>query len=109
VDIVGLKKLNDSVGPGAGDELLRHVAMLIRSHLRPYDLIVRFADDEFVCAVPGMSEAHVRERFSAIGSALADHGDARGIRTGFSTLRDDDDSADLIYRADGELIQPSRQ
>jgi len=108
VDVVGLKDLNDTHGHSAGDDLLRNVVALCREHLRSYDLIVRIGGDEFLCAIPDMSEADVQERFSAIGSALAARPDARGIRTGFATLREQETAADLISRADAELIRPPR-
>jgi diguanylate cyclase (GGDEF)-like protein len=104
VDVVGLKALNDTLGHAAGDELLRHVVALFRAHLRSYDLIVRLGGDEFLCAIPDMSEADVRTRFGAIGSALAVRSDARGIRTGFATLRDGETVTDVIARADAALI-----
>jgi GGDEF domain-containing protein len=81
------------------------VASLFREHLRPYDLIVRIGGDEFLCAIPNMTEPDVRTRFSAIGVALAKSKDSRGIRTGFATLRDGETAADLIERADAELVQ----
>lgn len=65
--------------------------------------------DEFLCAIPGMSEETVRQRFSEIGSALAALPDARGIRTGFATLQDGETATQLICRADAELIRPPRQ
>jgi len=109
VDVVGLKELNEALGHSAGDELLRDVAALFREHLRPYDLIVRMGGNEFLCAIPDMSEADVRNRFSAIGSELAAQPDARGIRAGFATLREDETAAELISRADAELIRPLGQ
>jgi GGDEF domain-containing protein len=105
VDVVGLKEVNDTLGNPAGDELLRDVANLFREHLRSYDLIVRVGGDEFLCAISSMSEADVRGRFSAIGSALAGRPDARGIRTVFATLRDYETARDLIARADAELVR----
>jgi diguanylate cyclase (GGDEF)-like protein len=108
VDVVGLDALKDTLGESAGDELLRDVAEQLREHLRSYDLIIRL-DDEFLCAIPGTHEASVRERFSAIGSALAARPDARGIRTGFATLRLGETAASLIARADAELVRPLHQ
>jgi diguanylate cyclase (GGDEF)-like protein len=109
VDVVGLKELNDTLGHAAGDELLKHVARLFKAHLRTYDLIVRLGGDEFLCAVSNMSEADVRQRFSAIAGELASTPDARGIRAGFATLCDDETPADFIARADAELLRPERQ
>jgi len=108
VDVVGLKDLNDTHGHSAGDDLLRNVVALCREHLRSYDLIVRIGGDEFLCAIPNMSEDAVRERFSAIASGLAARPDARGIRIGFATLREHETAAELISRADAELIRPAR-
>jgi len=108
-DVTGLKKVNDALGHGAGDELLRRLASLFKTHLRPYDLIVRVGGDEFLCAIPNMPEADVRERFRAISAALAAGPDAAGIRTGFATLRDGEDAAELIARADAELIRSRQQ
>ncbi len=108
VEVVGLKELNDTVGSQAGDELLRDVVLLLRTHLRSYDLIVRVGGDEFLCAISNMSEADARERFSAVGSELAAQRDARGIRTGFATLREEETVAELIARADSELIRSPR-
>ncbi len=105
VEVVGLQELNDTVGSQAGDELLRDVVALLRTHLRSYDLIVRIGGDEFLCAISNMSEADARERFSAVGSELAAQQDARGIRTGFATLRDGETVTELIARADSELIR----
>jgi diguanylate cyclase (GGDEF)-like protein len=99
VDVVGLKQLNDTDGHSAGDELLRHVVAVFRAHLRSYDLIIRLRSDEFICAIPDISEADVRKRFSAIASALAGRPDSRGIRTGFATLHGDESPTQLIARA----------
>jgi diguanylate cyclase (GGDEF)-like protein len=109
VDVVGLKQLNDTVGHGAGDELLRQAAALFTAHLRSYDLIVRLGGDEFLCAISNMPEADVRRRFSAIAGELAATPDARGIRTGFATLGDDETATDFIGRADAELLRSTRQ
>jgi GGDEF domain-containing protein len=88
VDVTGPKKVNDTLGHAAGDELLVEVASQLKSQLRPYDLTVRVGGDEFLCAVSGMPEDDVRSRFGAIDRALTARPDCRGIRTGFATLRD---------------------
>jgi diguanylate cyclase (GGDEF)-like protein len=102
-DITGLKKVNDALGHAASDELLRRLASLFKTHLRPYDLIVRLGSGEFLCAIPNMPEADVRERFAAISGELAAGREPAGVRTGFATLRDGEGAAELIARADAEL------
>jgi diguanylate cyclase (GGDEF)-like protein len=109
VDVVGLKKLNDSEGHDAGDRLLKRVVALIADHLRPYDLIVRLAGDEFLCAMSNMTLPDARGRFSAIAGALAASSEAGALRTGFAELTGDETAAELVTRADSQLIDSQRE
>ncbi|MEY2441638.1 MAG: hypothetical protein QOJ46_1064 [bacterium] len=104
VDVVGLKRVNDSEGHGAGDRLLKRVVTLVVEHLRSYDLIVRLAGDEFLCAMSNMTIAEARERFSAIAGALAATSEAGALRTGFAELAAGESATELIARADSQLI-----
>ena len=50
IDLDNFKRVNDSLGHGRGDELLKQVAARIRSVLGREDLLARFSGDEF-CAL----------------------------------------------------------
>jgi diguanylate cyclase (GGDEF)-like protein len=48
MDIDEFKAINDSYGHHVGDRALREVADTLQKALRPYDLCVRYAGDEFI-------------------------------------------------------------
>jgi len=48
IDVNDFKEINDSHGHAAGDRALRGVAQTLRDNVRPYDVCVRYAGDEFI-------------------------------------------------------------
>jgi diguanylate cyclase (GGDEF)-like protein len=103
IDIVGLKKVNDTQGHGAGDALLQRVVDAIRRQLRSYDLIVRVGGDEFVCALSGATLPDARTRFAAVRAELARPPEACEIKVGLAELTPEASGADLIALADADL------
>ncbi|HVF15191.1 MAG TPA: GGDEF domain-containing protein [Acidimicrobiales bacterium] len=107
IDVDRLKATNDSQGHAAGDELLRHVVDTIRAHVRPYDLIVRYGGDEFLCGLPDLTAAEAAERFGLVNVDLASRRQA-SVTAGMAELSADDRVEDLIKRADDALYRERR-
>ena len=65
-----LKLVNDSLGPSAGDTVLRGVATAIDGALLRGEVIARLGGDEFALLVPGASVQAARERAMAVLDAV---------------------------------------
>jgi diguanylate cyclase (GGDEF)-like protein len=52
IDIDDFKKINDSYGHLAGDQILREVADVLNSNIRKVDIIGRYGGDEFLAILP---------------------------------------------------------
>jgi diguanylate cyclase (GGDEF)-like protein len=52
IDIDGLKGINDSLGHHAGDNLIRHIAAIMRERVRTTDIVARLSGDEFAVLMP---------------------------------------------------------
>ena len=53
MDLDRFKEINDTYGHHVGDRALREVAAVLRAGVRPYDVCVRYAGDEFVVILSG--------------------------------------------------------
>ena len=54
IDLDGFKRINDSLGHDAGDEILCRVARVLEACMRPYDIIARMGGDEFTALLDSL-------------------------------------------------------
>jgi diguanylate cyclase (GGDEF)-like protein/putative nucleotidyltransferase with HDIG domain len=64
MDLDGFKTINDTYGHHVGDRALREMSLALQGTLRPYDLCVRYAGDEFIVVLTDCSReaAEVKRR-----------------------------------------------
>ncbi len=72
MDLDNFKEINDNHGHRVGDRALCEVAKILRAGIRPYDLCVRYAGDEFIVVLSGCTveeaEAKRIELQQAVGA-----------------------------------------
>lgn len=71
-DIDHFKKVNETYGHQAGDELLRQIAKRIRKPVRPYDWVGRYGGEEFLIIAPDCTLSNAYSMCERLRFAVAD-------------------------------------
>lgn len=113
IDVDDFKKINDTRGHSAGDDVLKDVALLLRCATRGEDFVARVGGDEFLIPLPSTDEKGAKDFIERIQSVLDSynvHGDKLNISLSMGTITADDveefDSA--LKRADGAMYEAKR-
>lgn len=108
LDVDFFKRVNDTYGHSVGDEVLRHVAAILRSAIRKSDFVGRTGGEEFLVILPatGLSQAvAAAEKIRhAIASTPVERVGHLTVSIGVQeALEDDADEDVVVVRADDWL------
>jgi len=112
-DVDFFKRVNDTYGHAAGDDVLREIARRTRSVVRDYDFVGRYGGEEFLVLLPTCDDVtarHVAERIRArvaagavrAGDALIDVTLSLGLAWTGNAI---EDASALIQIADAALYR----
>ncbi|NQD36693.1 EAL domain-containing protein [Permianibacter sp. IMCC34836] len=106
LDLDGFKRINDTLGHAAGDQLLRRMAERLRRCTRSYDTLARLGGDEFTVILDGLDSpedaARIAEKIlETIVAPLELQGlqIAVSVSIGIATWPDCGDSVDALLQA----------
>lgn len=116
LDIDHFKKINDSHGHSAGDEVLKTVAATIKAQLRNVDMVFRFGGEEFLILLSNTG----RDAAAMVGERLRQAAQAKDywadgilieltVSLGCSTLLPGESAESLLRRADSALYVAKRE
>lgn len=112
IDVDEFKRINDTWGHMAGDDVLVETASRCQAALRSGDLLGRFGGDEFIAVLVGVDPGHteeIGERLVHLIDSSPVHTDAGAINVtasvGAAVIKPGEPLEAAIRRADGALYQ----
>ncbi len=102
MDLDNFKEINDNHGHHVGDRALCEVARLLKAAIRPYDICVRYAGDEFILVLSGCgadeAERKKRELQEALEAVYFEARPGKPITLGMSV-------GAAVFPQDGEVYE----
>ncbi len=114
MDLDNFKDINDSHGHHVGDRALCEVARVLRAAIRPYDICVRYAGDEFIVVLSGCGADEAEHKRQELQKSIDEvYFEARpgkrlqlGISIGAAVFPQDGESYEsLLATADSRMYQ----
>lgn len=113
-DVNGLKAVNDRLGHGDGDDLLRRAADVMSSSTRASDVVARLGGDEFAAVLYDADAIEAEAIITKIKQCVAadNEGHPSGVELsialGSATAEPSDAITDLVARADAAMFSDKR-
>lgn len=112
LDIDRFKEVNDKYGHNTGDEVLAHVAKIVRENMRSTDTVGRWGGEEFLFILPETSTEQAFAVAEKIRSAI-EHTEfamaiQRTVSMGVASYTPVENEAKTIARADTALYEAKR-
>jgi diguanylate cyclase (GGDEF)-like protein len=113
VDIDNFKSINDTHGHPVGDEVLKHVALLLRDDIRHPDVVGRYGGEEFIILLPSSDKTAAAEQAARLcrlvrsrSVSAKEHELSVTISIGIAEFRMGEDSwHSLLKRADNAMFE----
>lgn len=114
IDIDHFKRINDTFGHEAGDEVLVNVGRALKECVRPEDFVGRLGGDEFVLMLEGLTDGNaaivgqrIRSTIELYNFNVGNKGESTVVTLsmGLAVIKLDDDVKSLYKRADSALYR----
>jgi diguanylate cyclase len=114
IDVDHFKRVNDTFGHAAGDEVLSSIAIALKECVRPEDFVGRLGGDEFVVMLEGLTQenaelvgARIRSTIELYDFSINSNGQSTVVTLSMGlTVVNEDDTIESIYeRADQALYK----
>jgi diguanylate cyclase (GGDEF)-like protein len=108
-DLDGLKRVNDTLGHSAGDNLIRRFASALKKTFRAGDVMIRMGGDEFLAAFTGSEEKVIAEVLQRFADNVEAENKSGEIRLEYSeghakaSYQDQATVAQIIEKADAQM------
>lgn len=110
IDVDYFKRVNDSHGHLAGDEILRELGHLIDARMGPGELCARLGGEEFACLLPQATDDQAERFAMRLANDYRQQAERFGstLSIGIAVHRDGDLLNDMLARADAALYEAKR-
>ncbi|MBI5946096.1 MAG: GGDEF domain-containing protein [Chloroflexi bacterium] len=107
-DIDNFKKINDTQGHIAGDQVLASFGQELQKNVRENDIVGRWGGDEFIVICPSLSEGQTHQLILRLKNKFTEI-DCASFSFGIAVFKHGDTPELLIKRADSSLYEQKKQ